>query len=1161
MTSRSKPERIPGESKGLRGDQWPLLLDGGMGTALEAARLERSGTSSDGSRGGRAEDAAVGTVGCPELLNAADPELVGSVHRRYLEAGSHAVETNTFGGTAIKLGSFGLAERTGELNRAGARIARQAADRSGGLVIGSLGPSGELPGVWIENPAAEPAVGVRALRAVFAEQAAALLTGGVDVLLVETSQDLLELRCAILGCREAMKRAGRKVPLWGSVSLHLNGRMLLGTGIDAALAVALALDLDAFGINCATGPEEMTGAVRFLCDHSPLPVIVCPNAGIPEERDGRAVFPLGPEAFARAMMPFLEMGVEIVGGCCGTSPAHIEALRGVLTAHRPRRAITKNAVRVASAVAAQDLLCAGSPLIVGERLNTQGSRRFKKLLLKRSWERIGEVARTQESAGAQVLDLASGLAERQSERDDMLRLVRQLAAHSALPLMIDALDPEVIESALEHYPGVALVNSINLEDRGRCERVLDAVARHGAAVVALTIDESGMAYSLKRKIAAADKLYNLAVRKHAIPPGGLLFDPLTLTLATGKEDLRDSARDTLAAVCELRKRYPLSGVILGVSNVSFGLPRPARAVLNAVFLHHAIQAGLTAALVNPAEIVGYHDLPEVQRALAEELIFNRRPDALERFVESTTAPAEPGNANAEDSKTKRSAEDASRRPEEELSRAVIERRAAEIEKVIAACLERLPAKDVLEEVLLPAMKEVGERMNRGETILPHVLRSAEVMSRALQILGAHLGAYERNPCGKVVLATVFGDVHDIGKNLVATILANNGFEVVDLGKQVPTQVVVDAVLETKPLAVGLSALLISTSAEMVACVSALGEKGASVPVILGGAAVSPALARRAAAIGTGEYAGGVHYAKDAFAGLEICRRLARERSNGPDDSVTTKGGDKGFDGARAKGGDGSRPDREPSREKPFDELRDVKDHEKGIDSAASSDRGDDLRQVTLSTDAVLARIGFGEKSALTRPPREIEHEVQAVIGGAIQGSSMRVAAVYGFFPGRLEGDILEVLSARTGRMGSASRRFRLRLRASPRSAAVEAWFDRSDRFIPYLVTLGAAATAVYDRLARRGHLALSQEWAALCAQATEAAAQELRDLLCTEIGLDRETAQPFGVSPGYPLWPDLADQVELLELVQGHRLAVTLTERFQLVPEYSTTGMVVYSLS
>ena len=1090
----------------------PLLIDGAMGTSLAGKNIP--------------DQYFRNAAGCNEILNRTLPETVTEIHSEFFNAGSGAVETNTFGGSPGKLDVWHLQDESLDLNRRGAAAARLAADATGGLVIGSIGPSGELPSSPGYNGR-----GVENLTADFAVQAEGLISGGADILLVETSQDILELKCAVRGCRKALALTGEKLEIWATVSLHQGGRMLMGTGIRAALAVGVSLKLDAFGLNCATGPEEMIDAVRFLSEKCPMPIIVSPNAGIPENIDGKACFPMGSERFAELMIPFLNLGVEIIGGCCGSTPEHIRELSRNLDKYKPRSR-PKYKFSISSPVDSQDLIPEGSPLIIGERLNSQGSRRFKKMLLAGNYNGMEDIARSQEKGGAQVLDLAVAMTEREGESEEMVRIGRRLSQSVMLPFMVDAVDPEVVTAALTNFPGVPIINSINLENEKRSEQVLEDVAGFGAAVVCMTIDREGMAKTESRKLEIAEKLYVLATGKYKLHPGALLFDPLTFTLATGEKDLKDSAVATLNAIKALRVKYPESGVVLGISNISYGLPVAARRILNAVFLHHAVQSGLTAAIVNPADIKGYHDIPEQFRILAEELIFDKHEDALARFLNELDR--EPGTAV----KQKDQESDQDVLPGELLRRAVLDRIETGLPEIISKCLKEMPAGEILNGILLPAMKEVGDRMARNETILPHVLRSAEIMKKALERLEPHLEKRRTGPAGRILLATVFGDVHDIGKNLVKSILSNNGFDVVDLGKQVPVSRIIEGVTDDEPpLAIGLSALLVSTAMEMKECVRTLHEKGFTVPVIVGGAAVSPAFAKRISHVGDTEYPGGVNYARDAFAGLEICRRL---QDGQPGTTV------------KSERRDGSAPSPAPHTATASSRRNKVKVRSgrrmevKGshIFQGSKNPPFTGSAVIALSRDEVMAITEEDVTKDTERKPDEILRDVQRTIG---KEDVFRSAAIYGYFETVRNGEKLDVFH------GGRSYSFKFPPR---RGRSLSGWFNAGDRFIPYLATVGTETVEIYTDLDSRGFLVLSQEWASLCSRLAESSAEAVRRRIARDFELPREWRLP-GFSPGYPLWPDLSAQTGLLELLDGERIGLSITRHFQLVPEFSTTGIVI----
>lgn len=832
-----------------------MIFDGATGTEIQKMNLPVAAFG--GER----------WAGLGEALVLHTPEAIERIHSAYFRAGARVVETATFRANRIALREFGLDAQAREINVRAAQIARRIADRFSAetgvprFVAGSMGPTGKLP--TLDDPELSD-ISFDELSAIYAEQAAALIAGGVDVLLLETHQDLLEVKAAVHGIARAIAESGRPVALQAQVTLDHSGHMLTGPDIEAAVATLSALPVDIIGINCSTGPDEMRESVRRLVALSPRPVSVLPNAGMPCNEDGCTLYTLGPESFAQTMAEFVRMGVRVVGGCCGTGPDHIAALVAAVS-HLPlppTPAWTEQPVPyLASNLAAMSLHQEPRPLLIGERINTQGSKQAREIILAERYDAVAELAEQQTANGAHVLDVCVALTERGDEAETMRKVVKRLSLSASVPLAFDTTDPEVMRAALETYPGRAIINSVHLEGgEARARRILGLAHEFGAAVIALTIDEQGMARTVARKLEVAQRLYHLAVDEIGLPPHALIFDPLTFTLATGDPATADAAHETLRAIPAIKQALPGVLTNLGVSNVSYGLKPPARRVLNSVFLYHAVEAGLDVAIVNPAQITPYADLPIAARELADDLIFNRRPDALPRFIAYFAGQSEQAE----------SAPALSANPRQQLYDAILRRRREGVEALVDACLQEMSALDVLNTVLLPAMKEVGDRFGAGELILPFVLQAAEVMRAAVTHLEPHLPRQSGSSKGTLVLATVFGDVHDIGKNLVKTILVNNGYTVYDLGKQVPVSAIVDKAVEVKADAIGLSALLVATSAQMRLCVEELQRRGLQLPVLIGGAAINPAFAERIGA----NYAGGVHYCKDAFDAL----RVLEERS-------------------------------------------------------------------------------------------------------------------------------------------------------------------------------------------------------------------------------------------------------------------------------------------
>src|SRR5213083_847421 len=687
-----------------------VVFDGGMGATLEQFELSQ-------------EDYGGLPGKCHEALVLHRPDVIQGVHESMVEAGAEVVETDTFQASRLKLEEWGLGEHTLEINQKAAEIARKAVGEER-FVAGSIGPTGFLPA------SDDPTLGNIAFRdlvEVFTEQATGLLNGGADLVIIETAQDILEVKAAIFGVREAFKVVGREVPIQTSVSLLPNGgKMLLGTDISAVLATLEALKVDVIGLNCSTGPEDMRDAIRFLGEWSPLPVHCIPNAGIPiQGPEGETIFPEQPGPLADTLGEFVErFGVSVVGGCCGTTPDHIRAIVERVGGRTPGERPAPRPPQVSSMITATPLVQDPSPAMVGERVNSQGSRRAKELLLADDYDSLVTVAEDQVEGGAHVLDVCVALTERQDEDEQMRQVVKRISLSQPAPIQVDSTEPDVIKTALEQIPGRAIVNSINLEaGRDKADVVVPLAIEHGAALIALTIDEVGMAKTAERKLEIAQRLKELCCDEHGLDPELLIFDCLTFTLTTGDDEWKPSAVATIEGIREIKAALPGVKTSLGVSNVSFGVSPRARAVLNSVFLHHCVEAGLDLAMVNPNHITPYGEIPDEERELADDLVFNRSDEALEIFIQHFEAKGPEAEAEAADPT-------AGMEPEEALHWHILRRRKEGVEDWIDRSVEKIGAVPTLNRVLLPAMKEVGDKFGAGELILPFVLQSAEVMKRA-----------------------------------------------------------------------------------------------------------------------------------------------------------------------------------------------------------------------------------------------------------------------------------------------------------------------------------------------------------------------------------------------------------------------------------------------
>ncbi len=835
-----------------------VVFDGGMGATLEQFDLTQ-------------ED-YMGLQGkCHEALVLNRPDVIEGVHTSMVEAGAEVVETDTFQASRIKLEEWGLAEHTVEINQKAAEIARKAVGEER-FVAGSIGPTGHLPA------SDDPTLGkitFPELVEVFTEQSEGLINGGADLIIIETAQDILEVKAAVFGAREAFKSTGKTLPIQTSVSLLPNGgKMLLGTDIEAVLTTLTALDVDVIGLNCSTGPEDMRDAIRYLGDNSPVPVHCIPNAGHPDPG------PRGRDDLPRGARPAGQRAPGVRGEArrghrgrllrhhAGPHPRDRRPRRRPRGGQAPR---ARAADGVSSMMGATALAQEPAPTIVGERVNSQGSRKAKELLLDDDYDGLLQIATNQVEGGAHVLDLCVALTEREDEDEQMRELAKRVSLSLPAPIQVDSTEPDVMKRALEQIPGRAIVNSVNLEaGRDKLDTVVPLAKAHGAALIALTIDEVGMAKTRERKLEIAQRLKELICDEHGLDPELLIFDALTFTLTTGDEEWRPSAIETIEGIKLIKENIPGVKTSLGVSNVSFGVSPNARRVLNSVFLHHCVEAGLDLAMVHPAEVTPYPEIPDNERELTDNLVFNKSEDALEKFIEHFESKGEEAEDEAADPT-------ADMEPEEALHWHILRRKKEGVEDWIDKSNEKIGAVPTLNTVLLPAMKEVGDKFGAGELILPFVLQSAEVMKRAVAQLENYLEKMEGHTKGKVVIATVFGDVHDIGKSLVNTILTNNGYTVIDLGKQVPVDTIINAAIEEEADAIGLSALLVSTSKQMPICVQELHIRGLEFPVLVGGAAINRDFGRRMLYPGGKEsddvYDPGVFYCKDAFQGLDTMDAL------------------------------------------------------------------------------------------------------------------------------------------------------------------------------------------------------------------------------------------------------------------------------------------------
>jgi 5-methyltetrahydrofolate--homocysteine methyltransferase len=1143
-----------------------VVFDGAMGTSIQTYDL----TPAD--FGGERY------AGCNDYLVIQKPEVIEAIHASYLEAGCDVIETCTFRSNRLTMAEYGLEDQVPEINRAAAELARRVADRFAAqgqrrFVAGSIGPSGMLPS---SSDPELSRISFADLADVFCEQAEALIGGGCDLLLIETSQDMLEVRAAIMGVQYAFAETGRKIPLQVQVTLDASGRMLLGTDVAAVLATLERMPVDVLGINCSTGPEHMRTPLAYLGENSSRPISCLPNAGLPLNVDGQAVYPLQPDDFARDLTDFVERsGLNAAGGCCGTTPEHIRKLVERLAGRKPRARTHRPLSLVSSGITVASLVQNPPPMLIGERLNAQGSKKMKELLLAEDYDGIAALGREQIDGGAHTLDICVAMTERRDEAYLMSQVVQKLSQTVEAPLVIDTTEAEVLEAALQAAPGRIIVNAVNMENgRQRVDTMLPLVRDYGAATIALTIDEIGMARTAARKLEVAQKIYDIATREYGILPDALIFDALTFTLATGDPETAGTAVETLEGIRRIKAALPGVLTSLGVSNVSYGFKPPARRVLNSVFLYHAVEAGLDMVIINPKQVTPYPEIPAAQRELAEDLLFNRRPDATARFI-SFYEGAKSKQAAAADPTADLS-------PAERLHWRILHRQPEGAEAdvnalVVTGVRERTGIADfttepgyrypnaetsatavhVLNQVLLPAMKEVGDKFGSGELILPFVLQSAEVMKKTVQHLEKYLEKAEGVSKGRIVLATVYGDVHDIGKNLIKTILANNGYSVHDLGKQVPVSVIVDQAVELKADAIGLSALLVSTSRQMPLVVRELDRRGLAIPVLVGGAAINRSFGRDIAYVEEDRaYAGGVLYCKDAFEGLERVDRLvdpatreqlldlerqAAEEQRRPSTAETPA--------VLARSSFVARAEDVPTP--PFWGARTL---------AALP-----LEEVFSQLDEKqLFRMSWGAKSKLGAEWEELRREFGARLERmkkeALAERWFAPQAAYGYFPAQSDGNDLLIFDPDDRRKILVRFSFPREKSRDHRCLAdffLPAGSPRPDVAALQVVTVGPAATERFDAMDGHDEYSEAYFFHGLAVQTAEATAKFLFERVRRELGLPEKRGKRY--SWGFGALPDVEEHRKLFSLLPAEtELGMSLTSAGQLVPEQSTAALIVH---
>ncbi|WP_436770875.1 methionine synthase [Yinghuangia sp. YIM S09857] len=1131
-----------------------VVADGAMGTMLQA----QDPTLDD----------FQGHEGCNEILNISRPDVVRAVHEAYFAVGVDCVETNTFGANFANLAEYDIADRIFELSEAGARLAREVADGHSTAdhprwVLGSIGPGTKLPSLGHTTYAV--------LRDAYQANAAGLIAGGAHALLVETTQDLLQTKASIIGAHRANQAAGTDLPVFVQVTVETTGTMLLGSEIGAALTALEPLGVDLIGLNCATGPAEMSEHLRHLARHAQIGISAMPNAGLPVLTKDGAHYPLSPEELADAHDVFTrEYGLALVGGCCGTTPEHlrqiVERVRGRELAPRVPRHEASAASLYQSVPFRQDT----SYLAIGERTNANGSKAFREAMLAEDWEKCLEIARDQSRDGAHMLDLNVDYVGRDGAQD-MRELASRLATATTLPIVLDSTEPEVIQAGLEHLGGRAVVNSVNYEDgdgpTSRFARIAALAKEHGAALVALTIDEEGQARTAEWKVRVADRIIRDLRDNYGFDVADIIVDCLTFPIGTGQEETRRDGIETIDAIREIKRLYPQVQTTLGLSNVSFGLNAAARMVLNSVFLNECIDAGLDSAIVHASKILPMARIPEEQREVALDMVHDRRRpdyDPLTRFMELFEG------VDAKSVKASRAEELAALPLGERLERRIIDGERQGLEADLDEALATRPALEIINDTLLEGMKVVGELFGSGQMQLPFVLQSAEVMKTAVAHLEPHMEKSDDDGKGTIVLATVKGDVHDIGKNLVDIILSNNGYNVVNIGIKQPVSAILEAAEEHRADVIGMSGLLVKSTVIMKENLQELNQRGLATgyPVILGGAALTRAYVEEDL---YDIYAGEVRYARDAFEGLRLMDALMGVKRGVPGAVLPPLKRRKVAAASLVE----TKPEDMPARSDvsttnpvpapPFWGDRVVK----GIQLADYASWLDERATFMGQWGLKPARGGNGptyEELVETEGRPRLRYWLDKLVTENL----LEAAVVYGYFPCVSKGDDLIVLHED----GSERTRFTFPRQRRDRHLCLADYFRPEDSgevdVVGFqVVTMGPRLSEATGKLfadnAYRDYLELH----GLSVQLAEALAEYWHARVRAELGFAGEDPGDIDgmlkleyrgarFSLGYGACPDLEDRAKIVSLLDPSRIGVDLSEEFQLHPEQSTDAIVLH---
>ncbi len=1114
-----------------------VVFDGAMGTSIQSLNLS--------------PDEFWGKDGCNEILVLSKPNVIKEIHSSFLEVGCQVIETDTFGANKVVLQDYNLAEKTYLINKIAAQIAKEVANDFSTsdfprFVSGSVGPGNKLPTLG--------QIDFDTLAKSYQIQIEGLIDGNVDIIQIETAQDLLQVKAALFATFKIFQKKKKRIPIIVQVTMEKNGKTLLGTDMLTALTVLEPYDIDVIGLNCGTGPKSMNEHIRILFHYSPKYISVIPNAGLPENINGKIVYNLPPEEFSNTLACYVKnFGVNIVGGCCGTTPKHLKALVDAVQDISPIKRSPQIEPSVASLYDIQNFSVSPKPLIIGERTNANGSKRFREFLKNEDWDRMVEMALDQQREGAHLLDVSTAYAGRK-EKEDMYKFIFRLNKEIEIPLMIDTIDVTVMQEALKRISGKAAINSVNFEDgEEKVKRVISLCKYFGAALVCLAIDEDGMAFSVERKIEIAKRFYELAINC-GMNPSNLFFDTLTFSLGTGDRQYFNAAKNSLAAIHQIKNEFPMMFTILGISNVSYGLNAKLRKVLNSVFLHYAIESGLDAAILHAGKIIPLHEISQRERALCKDLIFNNRTfdyEPLRELIELSLRKKE-----------KKARAISYLSLEESLQYHIIDGTKYNLEKTLNKALNKYKPFEIINHFLLAGMEKVGKLFDSGEMQLPFVLKSAEVMKTAVNYLEKYMPKAEMKYKGSIILATVKGDVHDIGKNLAGIILSNNGIKVIDLGVKQTADNIIQAIRKFNPDCVGLSGLLVKSTMIMKEDLEIFNEESISIPVICGGAALSKEYVKTQ--LNT-LYKSGVYYAADAFDGLRIMQNLIKEKQSESKQKLHISLNKRG----------------RYIKEKTFQ------------DSAAKSI----ISQVHIPTrpfwgTKIVENISLSQifpyinkKSLYFKQwqfkikPDEVKTSIwelgesilKKLKGQAINESTIKPKVVYGYFPCQATENTLVIFDPE---LNKEILKFHFPRQKNEPYLSITDYFRKygsqeKDVVATMLVTIGKEASEKSKELLENNSYENYLYWHGFSVVVAEALAEywhkEIRKELqidkadSREIeGLFRKEYQGARYSFGYPSCPDIEQQRKIFMLLKPERIGVTLSETFQLIPEQSISAAIVH---